>query len=432
MKKIPLLILVVLVIPLAHAEQWKTYHSEHFTFYYQENHLTAEELAVIAENQEALFTMITELLHIEFSGKIDYYLYGSRLDYDSIPGAYCIGSEIRYLCIFCEDFCKNGLNDAHEMTHALANSIGFQHGLLAEGLAVYVEDYVVYGVNLHGVVNVLYQQGRVTPLQDLLDDFWCDILFNYDIAGSFATYLIEEYGIDKLMELYGLTMGYYEVEEVYGKSLQELEQEWLTFIQKAEVTQTERNTVKYRDGIKEGLAIYFELGFFSMEYATYPAKAENSICLFRAQSKQDFEKAFLHLSQFNQGMVAWKEAIETFEDAMEEEDYHIKVELFKKAASLYSVAGDEHMMAEAVKYAEAYGSLVDITEYVEEGNRELAEQELEKVKPLLGELEGESDISMVDQHIQALKDGEEPGFEAGILLIFVCVLIVKGVMNKLR
>ncbi len=432
MKKIPFLIIIILVIPLLHAEEWQSYESEHFIFYYQEGCLTQDEITALAQNQEGLFSRITDLLQIEYTGKITYYLYGKREDFEGIPGAYTAGSEIHYLCIFCVDFCKNGLNDAHEMTHALANQIGSQFGLIAEGLAIYVEDYVINGENLHGIVKILYTENRLTSLEDLLEDFWSDILFNYDIAGSFAAFLIEKYGMEKFKELYCKPLGFFSFLEVYGKSLEDLEKEWIQVIQKSEVTQEEMDVVRYRDGIEEGLIIYFDLGFDSLGYGTYPARAEEGICLFREKYKENPEEAFPYLDQFNEGMVAWKEAIETFEEALEQTGYRMKAELFRKATSLYEIAGDEEMLVLSGKYASAYESLVRILEYIEEGKGDMANEELTRVRPLLEELGEESEIGIISQQVHAAQEQGLQGFEVGIVLIFVFVLIIRTIVRQSR
>ncbi|MBU7027442.1 MAG: hypothetical protein HXS48_10950 [Theionarchaea archaeon] len=432
MKVTPLFLLVILVIPLVQSEEWQPYESKHFIFYYQESHLTIEEITTIAYNQEELFSRITDLLSIEFNEKITYYLYGNRKDFEGIPGAYAIGTEIRFLCEFCVDFCKGGLYDAHEMTHALANQIGIQHGLLAEGLAVYVEDYYIRGENLHSIIKILHTENRVTPLEDLVEDFWCDILFNYDIAGSFATFLIEEYGIEKFKELYSKPLGFFPFLEVYDKSLEDLENEWIAVVQHAEVTQKDIDIVKYRDMIEEGLAIYMDLGFVPLEYGTYPARAEEGICLFRELYDEDPEEAFSHLDQFNKGMVAWEEAIKMFEEALEQSDYKTKADLFRKAASLYEIAGDADMLILSEKYASAYESLMTIHEFIEQGDEELIDQELERINPILQELGEESALYAINQHVQFLKEKNIQVFEVGIVILLACIFIVKGIARRLR
>ena len=422
MKPVVLLVIVLLVIPSLSAQEWQCYESEHFIFYYQGEHLSKAEIGTIAENQEALFYELTDLLNIEFSGKITYYLHGYRENFHGIPGAYCAGTEIQFLCEFCVDFCKNGLNDAHEMTHALASVIGYQHGLLAEGLAVYTEDYYINGANLHGIVKILLEEDQVTPLDDLVNNFWCDILYNYDIAGSFAAFLIEEYGMEKFKELYSKPLSVDSFGEVYWRSLSLLEKKWLATVQEADITQTEKDIVQYRDTIKEGLAIYFEYGFGYIEYGTYPARAEEGICLFRKLHDEDPETAFSHLDQFNQGMVAWKEAMETFEKALTQKNFAEKAALFKRAKSLYEIAGDNEMVGTAQKYAAAYESLAVVVKKVEQGDATHAEEELEKVKPLFEELDHEEEIHSLEQYITDLK--EQTVEEVEGILVLMCVLLV--------
>ena len=428
-------ILIILVIPLAQSgEEWHTYESDHFIFYYDEEYLSYEEIETIALTQEDLFYRISDILDIQYTGKITYYLYGNRMDYGGIPGAYAVGSEIHFLCIFCVDFCKEGLHDAHEMTHALSDNIGYQHGLLAEGLAVYIEDYIMKGVNLHGVVKILHTEGRLTSLEDLWEDYWCDILYNYDIAGSFTQFLIEEYGMEKYKQLYSHTLFQDAFPTIYGKSFSEISDEWLYTVEQAEVTENEIDIVRYRDGIREGLSIYFELDFGSPRYGTYPARAEEGICLFRAEYPDDHEGAFSHLDQFNEGMVAWKEAIETFEDALIEEGTEVRLELFRKSNDLYRIAGDEEMITLSGEYVSAFESVVEIRAYLQEGDLTRAEEEFERVTPILQELGEKEELNVIAQDFQILKEQNIQELEtiAAVLFLFSCAMIAGIVIRKIR
>ncbi len=430
MKNLSVLLLILLIIPLIQCEEWQSYETEHFIFYYKEDYISVDEVATIAENEEALFSTITDLLVLEYTGKITYYLYGDRKEFEGIPGAYAMGSEIHFLCIFCVDFCKQGLNDAHEMTHALASQIGFQHGFLAEGLAVYVEDYVINGENLHGLIKILHTEERLTPLEDLVDDFWCDILYNYDIAGSFTVFLVEEYGIEKFKELYSEPPSFFAFLEVYDKSIYDLEAEWIEVVKQADITERERDIIRYRDTIEEGLAIYIDIAFDEVEYGTYPARAEEGICLFRKEHGENREKAFSYLPQFNEGMVAWKEAIETFKEALDQQSYSKKAELFEKAASLYEIAGDEDMVVLSQKYASAYQSLQKALEYLEEEDTTGAGEELKEAKPFFEELGEEELVFMLEQQIQASEEKNIAGFEVAVVFIFVLVVIVRAYMRR--
>ncbi|MBU6999081.1 MAG: hypothetical protein HXS49_12990 [Theionarchaea archaeon] len=427
-----MVLLIMTVLFPVQAVDWEEYESDHFIFYYTRGHLTADEIAAVAENQEALFVMLSGLLGVDCQEKVTYYLYGNREDFQGIPGAYCSGSTVTYLCVFCVDFCKEGLNDSHELTHALANKIGFQHGLLAEGLAIYIEDYIMASQNPHVIAKILHMEGRLTPLEDIMDNFWCDILFNYDISGSFTLFLIETYGMDRYKVLYSNPLGHGAFDEVYGKSLEDLEHEWIAVIQEVEVTQKYTDIVRYRDSIEEGLAIYFEVGFQPPDYASYPAWAEEGICLFRETYKENPEEAFVYLPQFNQGMLAWKTAIETFERGLEVTDAQKKAGLFREAQEFYGVAGDERMVHRSGDFAEAYEALVMAEDFLQENKMVQAEEELEKAKRLFLDLrESEDLVDTLDQQIQAWKDRCTAGWEAGFIVVLVAVLLVKGLL-KLR
>ncbi|MGD2250233.1 MAG: hypothetical protein PVF58_17675 [Candidatus Methanofastidiosia archaeon] len=429
MKKFWLIFCVILVLPLVQGEDWDSYESEHFIFYYHADELTIEDIKTIVETEEELFDELTELLSVEYTGKIEYYLYGKRKDFEGIPGAYCVGNEIRFLCEFCVNFCKEGLNDAHEMTHAIANQIGIQHGFLAEGLAVYVEEYYVEGANLHGIIKILHTENRLTPLETLVDGFWSDILYNYDIVGSFTAYLVEEYGMDTFKVLYTKDCCAQSFEEVYGKSLQVLEQEWLQVVEHAEVTQTEKDIVQYRDDIKEGLAIYFDVGFNTVKYGSYPARAEEGICLFRAQIKENRENAFSHLDQFNEGMVAWKKAMEAYQQGLEHDDFEKKALLFEEAWSLYQIAGDEEFMAKSEEYATAYRLLEQAETHIDRGEVGLADEKVGEAKSILGG--GSEEFHELDQRINAYKDRAVEGFESGFIIVVILVMCVK-ILFKIR
>jgi hypothetical protein len=423
MRLLCFLLLVSIFLSPLQAEEWETYESEHFIFYYTPNHLNLQEMTLIACNQEDLFTRIIDILDIEFHEKITYYLYSTREYYGSIPGAYAIGTEIRFLCVFCENMCKKGLNDAHEMTHALSTKIGYQHGLLSEGLAVYVEDYRIQGKNLHCIVKILHHQGRLTPLSDILMDFWCDISFNYDIAGSFTTFLIETYGMEQFKELYGYELGWDSFMTVYGKSLEVLEAEWIAAVNEVEVTPRDFDIVRYRDLTRAGLAVYFDLGFLRVQHGTYPAHAEEGICLFRQHYNENHEEAFFYLAQFDQGMRAWKRAIETYEKALEEKNYLTKAELFKEAAQLYGTAGDEVMQVSSEENAVLFETLAAIQNQLLQRDTSSIESRLTEIEPLLREYDMEEESTIIKQQMRDISEQNYQGFEVGIFLIFLCVII---------
>ncbi len=239
-------------------------------------------------------------------------------------------------------------------------------------------------------------------------------------------YLVETYGIEKFKRLYIESLVDERVlEKVYKKPLDNLEQEWITVIQKEEASQEDRIRVRWTDAISEGIAIYSELGYGPLEHGTYPAAAEEERCLLQKETEEGKETALLHADKFNEAMRAWKEAIETFKEALKQEDIQVKAEMFRKAFSLYEVAGDQKMMITSEKHAEAYESLAKVEDYVDQGTIKAAEDELSRAKTLLRELgEPEEYIQRVEQQIQAHKGRKKLELEVGIIIGVVAVVVV--------
>jgi hypothetical protein len=129
-------------------------------------------------------------------------------------------------------------------------------------------------------------------------------------------------------------------------------------------------------------------------------------------------------------MVAWKEAIETFKEALDQQSYGKKAELFEKAASLYEIAGDEDMIVLSQKYASAYQSLQKALEYLEEEDTTGAGEELKEAKPFFEELGEEELVFMLEQQIQASEEKNIAGFEVAVIFIFVLVVIVRAYMRR--
>ncbi|MGD2251049.1 MAG: hypothetical protein PVF58_21850 [Candidatus Methanofastidiosia archaeon] len=380
------IVLVILLVPLLQAEEWNVYQSEHFFFYYKENHLTQAEIKEIAEIQEELFAVITNILNIEFKGTITYYLHRNRESFELTARAYCSGRTIHVLCEFCQDMCKNGLHDSHELTHALCTQINsYQCNILAEGVAVYMHNYVLQGQNVHGVIKGLHEQGELPPLQSIYFDFWSSP-YNYYIAGSFVTFLIEEYGMEKFKLLY---MGV-DLFTVYNKPLDDLEQEWIETFTHAEVTPDDKHLIEYMNILKEGAAALYALGFDPGEYGTYPSLARDGICLYQEMRETNLQAAFQYLEQYNTAMIAWKDAIETFKKGLKTENIQKKAALFGEATFLYKTAGDWEMVEKSQKYAEAYRLLVETCSEIEKKHVKKAEQNLKKAEEILKEL-GESE-----------------------------------------
>jgi hypothetical protein len=136
----------------------------------------------------------------------------------------------------------------HEMTHALFKDEKGQ--VTQEGLAISMQDtYSERSVNpnyqedTHEIMKHLNFKEIMLPLETLLQD---DRFFSYTNldkdsyslrwlayieSASFTRYLINEYGLEKFLEIHGDPDLTTTVRDVYGKSLEQLEGEWREFLQ---------------------------------------------------------------------------------------------------------------------------------------------------------------------------------------------------------
>ncbi|MBU7024976.1 MAG: hypothetical protein HXS40_12515, partial [Theionarchaea archaeon] len=219
--------------------------------------------------------------------------------------------------------------------------------------------------------------------------------------------------------------------QVYGKSLDTLEREWLTEIEQTEYTQKERDFVQLMIATKEGSDVYLSFGAEYPEYATYPARAEEIMCLLWDTLGSDREKAFSYANQYNEVMKAWKQGIETFEEALKGKDLQKKPELFEKAASFYEVAGDEDMVVRARAYAAGCTSLAMAQTYLEQKCVLAAENELEKAKILLeGSGAEREEIQILDEYLTELKEQNIEVLNTGVVLIGIVVIGVVLLLQK--
>jgi len=143
------------------------------------------------------------------------------------------------------------LDPFHETTHILASEIGHPPAILNEGLATYMSKWLKTpsnkdrednSVSLYEKVRENKAKGNWIPLEELLafteiGSEWSKPLVAYPQAGSFVKFLIDTYGREKFLEAYSRLDNSKEeivfkqnrenLEQIYGKSLDTLSQEWL-------------------------------------------------------------------------------------------------------------------------------------------------------------------------------------------------------------
>lgn len=127
----------------------------------------------------------------------------------------------------------------HEIVHIIASQEGWpiwRTGLL-EGLAVAVEWNEPY-FTPHEWAGALLRLGRNPSLREWFTGtgfFAYHGRMSYILSGSFVRFLIDTYGVDKVKKVYsGETF-----EDVYGHSIDSLDRQWRTFLDRIPISQNE-------------------------------------------------------------------------------------------------------------------------------------------------------------------------------------------------
>ncbi|KAA0547104.1 hypothetical protein FZW96_14095 [Bacillus sp. BGMRC 2118] len=172
----------------------------------------------------------------------------------------------------------------HELTHALLGygkvkdgSFGGGAGFFTqEGFAEYIES--LYGsvrhipgedISSHKMMRQFLENERNVPLSRLTDNVVSESYFrfvetqeesslqfiSYIHAGSFVTYLIDEYGLSSFEKIYNVENLHTALKDVYGKDIEKLEQEWLEYIRSSETpfNDEEKKSIKGYDQIEKSI-----------------------------------------------------------------------------------------------------------------------------------------------------------------------------------
>ncbi|NRG46830.1 hypothetical protein HRF87_18965 [Bacillus sp. CRN 9] len=164
---------------------------------------------------------------------------------------------------------KNNMNEmtisenndlvVHKLTHILLGyglNFDASNGYLTqEGFAIYMESkygkqsFPNFGISEHKMMKYLIDSNKDIPLSELIDGQYDGSLFrpfmmkqedltlqwiSFIQAGSFITYLIDTYGLIKFESIYNSRYLERRMEEVYGKDMNELEQDWIVYVRKSQ------------------------------------------------------------------------------------------------------------------------------------------------------------------------------------------------------
>ncbi len=235
-------VILILVCGCLGAPSWTTLQTEHYTFHYRSGSVAEEDIHFIAEYQELSYAKIVETLQVSFDGHIHYYFYTSEWDKLFSTGdkggglSNTLKNEIH--AIYNENRKVIG---CHEDTHIIAyRTLGNPPFFLQEGLAVFMmESWFQRPVHEWG--REFLDKGKLIPVKSLLISInfeKYDSKITYPQSGSFVKYLVDVYGIEKFKTLFSQAVNEnieFLFKEIYRKSVDDLEREWLNYLKNTEV-----------------------------------------------------------------------------------------------------------------------------------------------------------------------------------------------------
>ncbi len=221
---------------------WAVSESQHFQFYYMPGTAAGRDLAQLVALAEVSLAGISSILEMDLDGKMSVY-FVPRVFWQ---GGATYGNKVQLISYLDRNYTgvETWSYFTHEGTHALAQDLlqpkeegGGPDGVLVEGLAVWASDGHYRQEPLDDWAAVVATSDGFIPLADLRAGPFYDFQHetSYLEGASFVKFLVEQYGLDRLKELYGQATGdagHDEtlVQRLYGRDYGALEADWLAYL----------------------------------------------------------------------------------------------------------------------------------------------------------------------------------------------------------
>lgn len=221
---------------------WLSYHTKHFDFYYRPGSKSEGRIALIANRQENNYLEILNQLHLhDHNFRAIHFIFSSFEEYDDITdaGQFGNGHEIGdFNAIYSVDgYSLSNIMGKHELTHFIVDKFfgpgarGPYKWIISEGLAVWSEDNWD-GMDLYEFARLKLAEGDIsTPFEIVRNEETGKVMKNsYAMAGAFAKYMINAYGIAKFIRLYQQGASSEVFDQVYGMSFSGANGTFLSFL----------------------------------------------------------------------------------------------------------------------------------------------------------------------------------------------------------
>ncbi len=210
--------------------------TEHFVFYVLPDSPAAKEIEAIRGRRERVMEEVCAFLEVSVDARINFFLFP-----DAASKRWCMGHQgdgLAFDATIAEIYSEDTrLDPAHELTHIAASLVGSPPALLNEGLAAYMQaGHEWNGEHVDRTAAELLSEGRLVSLAELLTRTEIgsrpdDGKVAYPQSASFVKFVIDTYGREQFLKLYGALRNGAEdnaarFEEVLGVELGTAEQEW--------------------------------------------------------------------------------------------------------------------------------------------------------------------------------------------------------------
>lgn len=223
---------------------WVSDSSKHIKYYFAPNSSAAKNIDSIKIKSERYVDRVLSLIHENaYSTSINLIFTDSQSKMKELTSFASNGlANWKYNTIYCVYGDSLKVLGAHEFNHVIVKNVWGETTTiqwLGEGFAGYSDDS--WGkYDLHLLSRYLLGNNKLLPISSLLSDFSDhSVMITYPESASFVKFLYEHYGYQRLKSLWQQGDG--SVKAIYGKSIKELEVEWIALLKKYNA-----QDVKYR------------------------------------------------------------------------------------------------------------------------------------------------------------------------------------------
>lgn len=205
--------------------------TEHYIFSYKKESFAAENIELIAKEQEECYEKICKVLMVNYSEKINYYLLDTPEEVGKLYGGndpingFAVWGENKIYVVYNEEIkCIGPHEDAHLISFVINAPKSY---FIVEGLAMYFDEkwWDIDNDIWTAYYKDIYKELSISKLleNEYFESLDCEI--TYPISGAFTKYLIDKYGIDKYLLLYKYEGTNFQdiILSIYGRTIEVIE-----------------------------------------------------------------------------------------------------------------------------------------------------------------------------------------------------------------